>query len=376
MTLPYTLIPFGNAAGNVPLSDLDKNFNNVASYVETAGTVTASAQPNIRSVGTLTELTVVGTVTATGFTGTSLSIAGNITGGNLNTGGIVRSNGVSVNGSIAASTSITAQGNITGQYILGNGYYLTGISSGSSNYSNANVAAYLPTYTGNLTAGNVTITGRYFGSGAGLTNIPGSAITGTVLNASYAATALTVTATSLPNLSTVGTLGTLYVNGGITAGSLAASGNISGAYILGDGSKLTNLPSSGNSNYGNSNVAAYLPTYTGQLNGVTINSGKYYGNGAGLTNVLGSVVTGTVANAAYATQASTVTTAAQPAITSLGTLSSLNVAGNVSTSGKFLGDGSGLAKILNSDQTRTVYVSNSAPSNLQGQPGDIWYQTY
>ena len=57
-------------------------------------------------------------------------------------------------------TTLGATGNISGTYLLGNGAFLTGISGGSSSYSNANVAAYLPTYTGNLVSltGNIITT--------------------------------------------------------------------------------------------------------------------------------------------------------------------------------------------------------------------------
>jgi hypothetical protein len=47
---------------------------------------------------------------------------------------------------------ITATGNVAGTYFIGNGSLLTGITS----YGNANVAAYLPTYTGNISANNVS----------------------------------------------------------------------------------------------------------------------------------------------------------------------------------------------------------------------------
>ena len=59
--------------------------------------------------------------------------------------------------------SVAATGNISAQYFVGNGSQLTGIPSG---YTNANVAAYLPTYTGNLVslAGDVTTTGNVSGS--------------------------------------------------------------------------------------------------------------------------------------------------------------------------------------------------------------------
>jgi hypothetical protein len=115
MTVPYT---FANQTGNIALSELDANFANVKAATDTAGTVTASAQPVITSVGQLTSLTVSG---------------------NIRTliGGIY-----------------------SPAYYWANGQpFLPGSSTGT--YGNANVAAYLPTYNGafdNL-GGNVTTTG-------------------------------------------------------------------------------------------------------------------------------------------------------------------------------------------------------------------------
>lgn len=59
--------------------------------------------------------------------------------------------------------AVAATGNISAQYFVGNGSQLTGIPAG---YTNANVAAYLPTYTGNLVSltGDVTTTGNVRGS--------------------------------------------------------------------------------------------------------------------------------------------------------------------------------------------------------------------
>ena len=107
-----------------------------------------------------------------------------------------------VSSNIAAG-NITCTGNISGAFILGDGSQLTNLPAGS--YGNANVAAYLPTFTGNIAAGNITCTG-----------------------------------------------------------------NISGAFILGDGSQLTNLPAG---SYGNANVAEYLPTFTGNIAAGNITSG-------------------------------------------------------------------------------------------------------
>ena len=62
----------------------------------------------------------------------------------------------------------------------------------------------------------------------------------------------------------------------------------------------------------------------------TLTANLLSGNGNGLSNINGANVSGAVANATYATSAGTVTTAAQPNITSVGTLTSLTVNGNIS----------------------------------------------
>ena len=60
------------------------------------------------------------------------------------------------------------------------------------------------------------------------------------------------------------------------------------------------------------------------------------------SSIAGANVTGQVANALIA---GTVYTPGQPAITSVGTLTSLNVSGNITTSGYFVGDGSHLTNL-------------------------------
>jgi len=95
----------------------------------------------------------------------------------------------------------------------------------------------------------------------------------------------------------------------------------------------------------NSNV-----TVTGN---VIVNTGAYYGNGAGLTNIAGANVTGTVGSA---TTAGTVTTAAQPNITSVGTLTSLTTSGNIS----------GANVTVTSYHIRSVATGISAAGSTQG----------
>ena len=86
---------------------------------------------------------------------------GNVTGGNLLTGGVV-----------------SATGNITGNYILGNGSQLTGLPA---TYGNANVVANLAALgsnpvstTGNIDAGNITLSGNLTVNGAPIYGAPAS----------------------------------------------------------------------------------------------------------------------------------------------------------------------------------------------------------
>lgn len=117
---------------------------------------------------------------------------------------------------------INAAGNISANYFIGDGSMLANLPAG--NYSNANVASYLPTNTANVQA-------NYFiGDGSQLTNLPA----GNYGNANVAAFLPTNTA------------------------------NVSANYFIGDGSQLTGLPSL---NYSNANVANYLPTYHSTIGG-------------------------------------------------------------------------------------------------------------
>ena len=88
---------------------------------------------------------------------------------------------------------------------------------------------------------------------------------------------------------------------------------------------LSSLSVSGNANVGNIGASAGIYTTlsaTGNITGANI-TGTHYGAATGLTSIPGANVTGTVSSA---TTAGTVTTAAQPNITSVGTLTGLTLA--------------------------------------------------
>ena len=125
----------------------------------TAATVTGAAQPNVTSVGILS----------------SLSVSGNIVGGNVNTSGVVSATGniqgsnlttpgnVSATGNIVTTAAISATGNITGGNILGganvNASLFTGATvSVSGNITGGNIqTAGQVTATGNITGGNINL---------------------------------------------------------------------------------------------------------------------------------------------------------------------------------------------------------------------------
>jgi hypothetical protein len=244
---------------------------NISGSATTAGTVTTNAQPNITSVGTLSSLNVTG---------------------NANVGNIGATNGVftNVSGNGSSLSSLTA-GNIVGQVanalVAGTVYTnaqpnITSVGT----LTNANIS-------GTVTAVNITAnTGVFTGNGAALTNLNANNITsGTLSNArlsgSYtinisgsATTAGTVTTNAQPNITSVGTLTALTVTGNANVGNIGATNAV-----------FTNVS----------------------------------GNGNQLTNLNASNISGQVANALVA---GTVYTNAQPNITSVGTLTGIDVTGN------------------------------------------------
>ena len=243
-----------------------------------AGTVYTAAQPNITSVGTLTSLTVSGNVSAG-----NANVTGNLTAGNITTSG-------GSGGSISGANSITAN------YFVGNGALLTGLPAG---YSNADVANYLPTYTGNLTAGNANL--------------------GNALSANY------LTINNSANVTGNLSAGNVSIGTG-SGGALTGANSITANYFIGNGALLTGLPAG----YSNADVANYLPTYTGNLTAGNANLGNAVSANYFIGNFYGTANT--------ATTAGTVTTAAQPNITSVGTLSSLAVTGNITAGNANLGN--------------------------------------
>ena len=393
------------------------NVSGTVASATTAGTVTGNAQANITSVGTLSSLSVSGNITGSyilgngsqltglpatygnsnvatllsAFGSNTISTTGNVTSGNLLTGGIlsvggdvtiggnlsVAGNTITVNteivnqtetvtgnvtaGNVLTAGLVSATGNVTGNYILGNGSQLTGIAA---SYGDSNVATLLAAFgsntvstSGNITAGNISTTGNISvqansGIVSSSSNIVFDSLGQMILNPGYVTSSgdLDFYTNSLTNYSELwlhDSGNAVISTGGAahnwifdTAGNLSAPGSISTA----------------------GNVTA----------------GQFIGNGSALTSLTGSNVSGTVANATYATSAGsattattagTVTTNAQPNITSVGTLSSVSVTANV-TGGNVLTGGiiSSTGNITGGNISATAHTGTtvSATGNITG----------
>jgi hypothetical protein len=307
----------GNGLG---LSNL--NSSNLVGNVEAANiasSVTNPSQPNITSVGTLTGLTVNGLLVASNGSGIS----------NLNSSNLV---GNVAAANVASSVTNPSQTNITSVGIL-TSLNVSGIS--------------------NL---NSIVTNFISGNGSGLTNVNASNLVGNVAAANVASS---VTNPSQLNITSVGTLTSLNVSG-------ISNLNL----ITGNGSGISNLNSSNLiGNVAVANIASSVTnpsqpniTSVGTLTSLTVsgifNSNLITGNGSGISNINGANVVSTVGTA------QSVTNAAQPNITSVGTLSSLSVIGSI-VAGTISGDGAGITDIHPSAITGTVATANSVVQPAQ-----------
>jgi len=203
-----------------------------------------------------------------------LDVTGNVTAGNVSatnlTGTLTTATQTNITSvgnltALNASGNISTTGNVVAAKFYGDGSALTGISAGSS-YTNANVAAYLPTYTGNIGGSNLNLTGTITTSGtngniAGVNNLSATTLTGTLTTAAQT------------NITSVGNLTALNASGNIST-----TGNVVAVKFYGDGSALTGIAAG--SSYGNANVAAYLPTYTGNIGGNITLSGTITTSGS------------------------------------------------------------------------------------------------
>lgn len=293
--------------------------NGTAILANTVGdAVTFVSSNNIAIVGNATAKTVTFGVTGIQSTeisnGTSNVVIGaadaNITVSVDGTANVVviSTNLVDVTG------NITASGNISGDYILGNGSQLTGIVAGGGIEwtTQANAAPVSPV-AGDFWYDSYTDK-KYQYTNDGVSNY--------------------WVDQSFPT-----SYSSLAVTGNIVAGNVLITGNIVGNIVA------------------ETITANVIGSVTGNLTGNVFGNliGNSYGNSTGthFGNVTGNL-TGSVL------------TASQPVITTVGTLDSLSVTGNITTSAYFLGDGSQLTGISSTGSFIANGTSNVSIATTDG----------
>ncbi len=409
----------GAALANITAANIDGEVSNAAfstnaNFAYYAGNITENAQPNITSVGTLIDL----------------SVTGNVNSGNANLGDLVYGNFFIGDGSNLSNIN---GGNVTGTvanatYAVSTDVANTAATVTTASQPNITSVGTLTTLTvsGNVDATNANlgdiVTANYFvGNGYNLSDVAGANVSGIVANANYALYADNVLTASQPNITSVGTLTSLSVSGNITAananlGALVIANYFSGnafnlfgylgANIIGEVANANYATFAGDStNAVNATVAVTAGTVTtnaqpnitsvGTLTllsvtgnitsgnadlGNTVVANYFVGNGNALANIYGPNVTGIVANANFAANselantansaviAGTVTTNAQPNITSVGTLTSISATGNANVgnlnstaNGSFVGNVTASTFIGNF--TGTILSNVPAPGN-------------
>ena len=272
------------SSSNIAGSFISNGYSNVSVYYNSAVTVSVAAAANIAT-----------------FTTSGITLPGNVNAANVSAAG----------------------------YVYGNGAFLTGIAAIGTNYSNANVANYLPTYSGNIgnisvsslttpntvsAGGNITTNGYFIGTFLG--NISGNLVvpganTQVIYNNNGNANAVSgFTYNTNGNVLTV--LGTISAQSNVTAANvntinMSASGLVQAAAVV----------STGSASFSNGIYAGNSITSNGYISAV----GNIYGN-----FIFGKFV----ANTTYANVANTVNDAAQPNITSV---SNTLTVGNISLNG-------------------------------------------
>ena len=299
----------------------------------------------------------------------NFSSAGNanvvvITGTGANISGTANVTGNLVAGNITAGAG--SGGSITGGNLVSANYF-TGTLTTNAQPNITSVGSLTSlSVTGNITSGNASLgnaaTANFFiGSGNNLSNIAGANVSGQVANALISGTVYT---NAQPNITSVGSLtgltvsnatgvvnftttanvtlgavGNLHISGGTNAYVLSTDGAGTLSWVAQSGGSSSNI-SNGNSNVnipsangnvnisavGNANVVVITGTGANISGTANVTGNLVAGNITAGAGSGGSITGGNLVSANYFT--GTLTTNAQPNITSVGSLTDLSVTGN------------------------------------------------
>jgi hypothetical protein len=295
---------FNNVTATGNLTTLNANLGNLVSANYFTGVLITGAQPNITSVGTLG----------------NVNVTSNVSAGNIKTDHLLYANGAAWSFATVSGSNTQVQFNNSGSFGSSANFTFdstsntlsvdnfVGNGSGLGNITGSNVTGQVPnssiagtvytnaqpnitsvgtltsvTISGNLTSGNANLgnlaSANYFsGSGNLLSNIVGGNVTGQV---SYAAVANSVaganvsgavtyaaTANAVSGANVMGEVSYAAVANSVAVANVSGIGNIATINKDGNASNIlygNGVFASAPVTYGDSNVATYLPTYTGNL---------------------------------------------------------------------------------------------------------------
>ena len=294
----------GSAISNLNSSNL---VGNVAT-ANVASSVTNPSQPNITSVGTLTSLTVSGILQTNLLSGNGSAIS------NLNSSNLVGNvSAANVASSVTnpAQPNITSVGTLTSLTVSGilQANLLSGNGSGISNINGANVVSTVgtaqsvttaaqPNITSVGTLTNLTVTGSVIGGtisgdGQGLFGIHANAISETVM------TANSVVQPSQPNITSVGTLTGLSVQGLLVASNGSGISNINGANVSTVGTAQSVITAAQPNITSVGTLTSLNVSGISNLNSIV--TSLITGNGSGISNINSSNLTGTISTGNFPT---------------------------------------------------------------------------
>ena len=259
------------------------------------GTIQTAAQPNITSVGTLSQLQVA----------TSIGAAGIAVSGSISSGTISATGGATITGNLFNVGSTTSTGTVTATSFVGDGSGLTGIPTTTQfNILNANVGAFEITTNANIGGHQIAIAS--INANLGAYQIWSNANVGTL--STTVATQTSQIATLNANLGTAtNNITTLFSN----AASQATSLNTINANLGTATNNITTLFS---------NAASQATSIN------TLTNSNITVNGTAITLGSSGTVTAAAGTLTGSTLASGVTASS---LTSVGTLSGLTVSGAI-----------------------------------------------
>lgn len=300
------------AAANVTIASEVVTVNSYGNFV--VGTIESSNA--ILGNANIGNISVTGTIASVGNISTNENLIGNVLANNLDVSGTA---------TVATVNDIKIGGGLNGYYLVtdgtGNLSWVSGGGTGNGVVGGANTQIQFNDGTGNFagapgftfdsvsnvlsTPGNIASAGNvsasyFIGNGSQLTGLNFSAISNGTSNVSIPST-----------------------NGNV---NISAAGNANIVVVTGTGANVTgtfNL--SGNANVGNLGTGGLIVA-TGNVTGGNLVT-------SGTLSVTGNANVGNISSTtgAFTTVAGALTTAAQPNVTSVGTLTSLGVSGNTTS---------------------------------------------